>query len=65
MDHKSAPMLRCNYIMRGVFLPPGEHTVEFRFRPATGPLYVTLAAWLAGLLLAAYLIWQRFGRKAT
>jgi len=60
VDGKPAPLLRCNYIMRGVFLPVGEHTVEFRFQPTVVPLYVTLLAFVVGILLAAWLIWTRF-----
>ena len=60
VDGKPSQLLRCNYIMRGVFLPAGEHTVEFRFQPSVAPLYVTLSAFVVGILLAAYLIWSRF-----
>ncbi|MGQ9828876.1 MAG: YfhO family protein [Roseiflexus sp.] len=28
-----APILRVNYALRGVWLPPGSHTVEFVYRP--------------------------------
>jgi hypothetical protein len=63
VDQKPAPMLRCNYIMRGVFLPAGDHTVEFRFRPSVISLYVTFSAFLVGILLAAWLSWSRFAAK--
>jgi hypothetical protein len=36
VDGKPASLLRCNYIMRGVQLPPGDHTVEFTFQIALG-----------------------------
>jgi len=48
-------LLRCNYLMRGVALPPGAHTVEFRFAPPVNTLYVSLAALVVGLLLLACL----------
>lgn len=60
IDQKPAQVLRCNYVMRGVFLTPGEHTIEFRFQPPCGPLYVSLAAIAVGILLAAYLLYARF-----
>jgi hypothetical protein len=63
VDGKQAPLLRCNYIMRGVFLPAGEHTVEFRFQPLVTPLYVTLSAFAVGVLLAAWLVRDRFAGK--
>ena len=31
VDGKPAELLRCNFIMRGVYLAPGDHTVEFNF----------------------------------
>ena len=58
MDQQPASLLRCNYIMRGVFLTPGEHTVEFRYHPSLATLCVSLGGWAAGLLLAGYLVWR-------
>jgi hypothetical protein len=55
VDGKPAELLKCNFIMRGVCVPSGEHTVSFRFRMPTGPLYITLSAVGIGLLLAAIL----------
>ncbi|HEX3800327.1 MAG TPA: YfhO family protein [Verrucomicrobiae bacterium] len=51
VDGKSAPLLKCNYLMRGVYLEPGDHKVEFRFLPPVGALYVSLAALGAALVL--------------
>ncbi len=55
VDGKPETLLRCNYLMRGVYLPPGAHTVEFRFQPPVGPLYVSLAAIGVGLLLLGFI----------
>ena len=55
VDQKPASLLRCNYIMRGVFLTPGEHTVEFRYHTSLATLYLSLGGWAAGLLVAGYL----------
>jgi hypothetical protein len=54
VDGQPAPLLRCNFIMRGVFLEPGEHTVEFQFRPPVDALYVSLAAIALGLILVGF-----------
>jgi len=54
VDGKPAPLLRCNYIMRGVYLEPGEHTVEFKFQPPVGALYVSLGAIALGLVLLGF-----------
>jgi hypothetical protein len=59
IDHKAAPLLRCNYLMRGVFLTPGGHTVEFRFQPPLTALHLSFCAWGVGILTAGYLIYSR------
>ena len=56
VDGKPETLLRCNYIMRGVFLAPGAHTVEFRFQPPVGPLYVSLATIGVGLVLLGFVL---------
>jgi hypothetical protein len=56
IDGKPALLLRCNYIMQGVKVPPGEHRVEFRFAPSPVGLYVSLAAIGVGLCLLGFLI---------
>jgi hypothetical protein len=55
VDGRPAELLRCNFIMRGVYLSPGSHTVTFDFKLPVKPLYVTLAALGFGLLLCGYL----------
>lgn len=55
VDGKKAEVLRCNFIMRGVYLPKGEHTVEFRFQPKLTTLYISLSAWAVGILVAGFL----------
>jgi hypothetical protein len=44
-------LLRCNFIMRGVQLEPGEMSVEFRFEPPYEALYVSLGALAVCLVL--------------
>jgi hypothetical protein len=56
VDGKPETLLRCNYLMRGVYLPAGEHRVEFRFQPSITALYVSLAAWGVGLVLCLILL---------
>jgi hypothetical protein len=55
VDGKPAELLRCNFIMRGVFVPPGAHEVEFNFGLPHAPLYVTIVAMVAGILLCGLL----------
>jgi hypothetical protein len=55
VDGKPSDLLRCNFIMRGVYLPQGEHAVDFQYRPQYKALFVSLAAIGLGLLLLGYL----------
>jgi hypothetical protein len=41
--------------MRGVFLAPGRHAVQFRFQPPATTFYISLASWVAGLALLGFL----------
>ncbi len=54
VDDKQEPLLRANFIMRGVYLTPGKHRVEFRFEPDRGSLWFSTAAMAAMLGLLAY-----------
>jgi hypothetical protein len=55
VDGKPEKLLRCNYLMRGVYLSAGAHTVEFRFQPPINTFYVSLAAVFIALGLCAFL----------
>ncbi len=65
VDGKPAELLRCNYIMRGVYLAPGMHTVKFQFRMPNKPLYITLAAFIVGLILSGLLFLLTRRQPAT
>ncbi|MGH7953677.1 MAG: hypothetical protein ACREFE_17410, partial [Limisphaerales bacterium] len=56
VDGKPAELWRCNFIMRGVYLTSGEHTVEFQFKLPLKPLYITLAAIAIGFVLLGWLL---------
>jgi hypothetical protein len=56
VDGKEAPLLRCNYIMRGVYLTPGSHAVDFSYRTDMRPMYVTASFILIGVLLSGYVL---------
>jgi len=56
VDGQPAELLRCNFMMRGVYLPTaGAHTVDFRFQLPHRPLYVTLAALGLAVVLCGFL----------
>lgn len=56
VDGAPQKLLRCNFLMRGVYLLPGTHTVEFKFEPAHGLFFVSLAAVVIALALTGVLI---------
>jgi hypothetical protein len=56
VDGQPAELLRCNFIMRGVYLTPGAHTVEFQFSVPNSPLYVSFAAVAIGIFLGGLLV---------
>ena len=66
VDGQPAKLLRCNFIMRGVYLDkPGSHRIEFKFLPATTGLYVSLAGLTLGLLLVGYVSFSKRGAGSS
>ena len=59
IDGAEVPILRTNYLFRGVVVPTGAHTVVFEYRPLSVEL--GLAATLAALAIAL-VVWWRGGR---
>jgi hypothetical protein len=56
VDGRPKTLLRCNFVMRGVYLLPGTHVVEFKFQPPVGLFYVSLSAIAMGLLAIGILV---------
>ncbi len=55
VDGQSTKLLRCNFIVRGVFLDKaGEHRVEFKYQPPLTGLYISLVSMVVALGLLAY-----------
>lgn len=64
LDEKPVPYAKVNYVLRGMPIPAGEHTIEFRFEPAsvsTSKMITTICAVIvyALLLLAIFLTWRK------
>ncbi|MEO5684274.1 MAG: YfhO family protein [Chitinophagaceae bacterium] len=64
IDGKKTDYLRVDYALRGMPLPPGNHTIEFKFEPQSYKLGNTLAviASLAAyilLLVAGWMEWKK------
>jgi hypothetical protein len=65
VDGQPAQLLRCNFITRGVYVPPGHHTVVWEFEVRPVGFYLTLGSVCLGLLLCAFLaVTSRKGGKA-
>jgi hypothetical protein len=64
VDGRDAPVARVDYLLRGVAVPAGEHTVEMRYEPASWRIgwIVSVAATL--VLLAVVLVGVRAARRA-
>ena len=65
VDGRPQELLRCNFLMRGVHLDPGTHQVEFKFRPPTGMLYVSLAAVATTALICVILAVSSLKNRAA
>ena len=64
VDGQPAELLRCNFLMRGVYLPAaGQHTIEFQFSLPHRPLYVTLVGIGVAILLGGFLMLTEFRAK--
>jgi hypothetical protein len=61
VNGQPAELLRCNYLMRGVYLPAGTHEIEFSYHVSLGPLMVSVSAIAFGLALLGWVI---VGRRA-
>jgi uncharacterized membrane protein YfhO len=60
LDGKDVPHIRVDYILRGMVLPAGNHSLEFRFEPTsyyTGQKISLIASSLIILLVLAWLIY--------
>jgi len=51
IDDKEAPIVKVNYVLRGLVVPAGDHTIKFEFKPAS----ITSARQIAGI--ASILLW--------
>ncbi|MBX3733569.1 MAG: hypothetical protein KF791_13355 [Verrucomicrobiae bacterium] len=56
VDGQVVPILRANFLMRGVAVPAGEHTVEFRYKPDMRMLWVSLTAIGVALGVGVWLV---------
>jgi hypothetical protein len=53
VDGRPEKVLRCNFLMRGVFLNPGKHRIVFLFYNLSPTLFISLGSLALGLVLCA------------
>jgi uncharacterized membrane protein YfhO len=65
VDGKPAQLLRCDFILRGIYLEPGKHDIVLRFVLPQTTLYISLAAIGLGLALCGWLAVTKDEEKTT
>jgi hypothetical protein len=56
IDGKAAPYCKVNYVLRGMAVPAGDHTIEFRFEPKTYVMGNQLSVW-SSILTYLLILW--------
>jgi hypothetical protein len=67
IDGAKVPHLRVNYVLRGLSIPKGKHTVEFRFEPevvATGSRVALASSAILGILILLGIFYHFKHKKA-
>ena len=61
------PIYRTNGIFRGVYLPAGEHTIEFRYEPPAfyRGAWISGASWAVLVLVGIFALIRRLARSST
>ena len=60
IDDKPSPIIKANYAMRGLSIPPGEHLIRFVFKPASyyeSLSIARIASWI-GWLIILFALWR-------
>lgn len=61
IDGKPAPHFRTDWILRGMYIPAGEHEIEFVFRPQTYITAHTIASYSSLLILVYIFVAMGYG----
>jgi uncharacterized membrane protein YfhO len=66
IDGQKAPYIKTNYVLRGMYVPPGTHEIEFRFEPesyTTGRTITIVANVLVFLSIVLAIIFYVIRKK--
>ncbi|THU39695.1 hypothetical protein FAM09_14460 [Niastella caeni] len=70
IDNKEVPIVRTNYVLRGLAVPAGQHSIRFLFRPASYYTGVKVAK-VAGIIIimlffvSVFLTYRRSAQKKS
>ena len=56
IDGKAAPYAKANYVLRAMMIPAGEHTIEYRFEPASHKTGWTITSITSVIIIVLTLI---------
>ena len=67
IDGKQVPYAKVNYVLRGMMIPAGEHTIEFKFEPRSHALGWTITNICSALilLLLCFSVFIQFRKNKT
>ena len=68
IDGKETPIFRTNYVLRGLEIPAGKHTIEFKFEPEvvkTGSTIALMSSIAMLLLIGAGVYFENKKKKSV
>lgn len=65
IDGKESPIIKVNYLLRGLVIPAGSHKIEFRFEPSSYKIgnAITLIVGIISILVllyGAFVLWKGY-----